>query len=126
MKKLIITLIHSLVFILFLASCEYNFINPEKGDPVDPEVPILFSAEIEPIWTTQSCTSCHNGSMAFSLVAGQAYNSLTANSLLDLDEATNSKILTVPGSSGLHADKNYAGNQPELIKVWIEQGAKNN
>lgn len=123
-KKYIILI--GFLLVLGMASCEYNFINPEKGEPVDPEVPISFSAEVEPIWTTQSCTGCHDGSGLFSLKAGEAYNSLTTNNLLDLDQADNSKILTVPGSSGLHADKDYIGNQRELIKVWIEQGAKDN
>jgi len=126
MKKLIIVVIYSLIFIFLLVSCEYNFINPEKGDPVDPEVPISFSAEVEPIWTTQACTGCHDGSGLFSLKSGEAYNSLTTNNLLDLDQVDNSKILTEPGSSGLHADKDYVGNQRELIKVWIEQGAEDN
>ena len=114
------------LMMLVLSACEYKFISPDNGDPIDPELPISFSAEVEPIWTTQSCTGCHDGSGLFSLKAGEAYNSLTTNNLLDLDQADNSKILTVPGSSGLHADKDYVGNQRELIKVWIEQGAEDN
>jgi hypothetical protein len=115
-----------LLLMVALVSCEYNFINPDKGEPVDPEVPISFSEEVEPIFGSQSCTNCHNGSNQFSLLTGDAYNSLMTNNLVDEETPENSKILTVPGSPSIHTNWNYEGNQREIIKVWIEQGAKDN
>ncbi|MBS2099903.1 hypothetical protein [Carboxylicivirga linearis] len=120
MKKTII-LILGLVLIGF-ASCEYKFIEPDKGEPVDPEVPISFSEQIEPIWSTQNCTACHDGN-PFSLLPGEAYQSLTTRSLINLESPEDSEILTKP--EGGHGD-GYVSNQSELIKVWIEQGAKDN
>lgn len=114
-------------FIMMLTfACDYKYITPDTGDPIDPEEPISFSAEVEPIWTTQSCTNCHNGDGLFSLKPGEAYQSLVNNGLLDMDDADNSEIVTVPGSGGLHADYVYVGNQKLLIITWIEQGAKDN
>ncbi|MBS2211087.1 hypothetical protein KEM09_06730 [Carboxylicivirga mesophila] len=118
------------VSILFLsvlgAGCDYKFIKPDTGEPVDPEEPISFSEQIEPIWTTQSCTNCHNGSVTFSLEPGNAYQSLTSLNLMDLDNAPNSLIVKVPGTSAPHTNYNYVGNQKALIITWIEQGAEDN
>ncbi len=112
--------------LLILASCEYKYIKPDTGEPVDPEEPISFSQQVEPIWTSQSCTNCHNGSGLFSLKQGEAYQSLIGNNLLDLENVDNSKIVTVPGSSGLHTSYNYVSNQKLLITTWAEQGAEDN
>jgi len=126
MKASLKTVIGILLLSALLGACEYNFIEPDRGDPVDPEDPISFSAEIEPIWSSQSCTNCHNGSTAFSLQSGEAYQSLISENLLDMENADQSKIVTVPGTSGRHANYVYVGNQRQLIIVWIEQGAENN
>ena len=112
------------MLLIGFVSCEYKTIVPDTGEPIDPEVPISFSAEVEPIWTTQGCTGCHDGS-PFSLLSGDAYESLTTRGLLDMDNATNSKILTFPGTNS-HSNYNYVGNQRDVIKVWIEQGALDN
>jgi len=122
MKKSILFVL-GLVLIGF-ASCEYKYIVPEKGDPVDPEVPISFSEEVEPIWSTQNCVSCHDGS-PFSLLPGEAYQSLQSRNLVNVDSPADSEILTFPGT-GSHSTKDYVSNQREIIQVWIEQGAKNN
>ena len=122
MKKSILFIL-GLVLIGF-ASCEYKYIEPEKGDPVDPEVPISFSEEVEPIWSTQNCVSCHDGS-PFSLLPGEAYQSLQSRNLVNVESPADSEILTFPGT-GSHSNKDYVSNQREIIQVWIEQGAKNN
>ena len=114
------------LLLLVAFACDYKYITPDTGDPIDPEEPISFSAEVEPIWTTQNCTNCHNGSGLFSLKQGEAYQSLMNNNLLDLDNSENSKIVTVPGSSGLHSSYTYVGNQKLIITTWIDQGAENN
>lgn len=124
MKKAIL-LILGLVLIGF-ASCDYKFIEPDTGDPVDPDEPISFSEEVEPIWTTQGCTSCHPSSGGMDLRVGYAYQSLQTGDRIDLTNPEESLILTMPGSSGIHSDKDYVSNQRELIRVWIEQGALDN
>ncbi|WP_430809817.1 MULTISPECIES: hypothetical protein [unclassified Carboxylicivirga] len=115
-----------LLLAVFMAGCDYKFIKPDEGEPVDPEVPISFSEEVEPIWAAQSCTNCHNGSGLFSLQEGEAYQSLINNNLLDLEDANNSKIVSTPGSGGIHSNYTYSGNQKQLIITWIEQGGEDN
>lgn len=114
------------LLLLVAFACDYKYITPDEGEPIDPEEPISFSEEVEPIWTTQNCTNCHNGSGLFSLREGEAYQSLINNGLLDLDNADNSKIVTVPGAGSIHANYTYVGNQKLLITTWIEQGAEDN
>ncbi|MCG8581605.1 MAG: hypothetical protein MI866_16890 [Bacteroidales bacterium] len=126
MKALHILLASVILIAVCAVGCDYKFITPDEGDPIDPEEPISFSEEVEPIWTTQSCTNCHNGSGLFSLKQGEAYQSLINNNLLDLENADNSLIVKVPGTSGLHADYTYVSNQKLIITTWIEQGAEDN
>lgn len=126
MKELKTSYILIFVVIAMFSACEYNFITPDTGEPVDPEVPISFSSGVEPIWTSQSCVNCHNGDGVFSLKPGEAYQSLISNNLLELDNAENSLIIKVPGTRGTHANLTYVGNQKLLIITWIKQGAKDN
>ncbi|TRX71911.1 hypothetical protein [Carboxylicivirga sp. M1479] len=123
--KALQTVIVSLLLVLAIG-CDYKYITPDTGAPVDPDDPISFSAEVEPIWTSQSCVNCHSGNGLFSLKQGEAYQSLIDNSLLDLENSANSKIVTVPGSSGLHSGYTYSGNQELIITTWIDQGAEDN
>ncbi len=125
MKKNIVFIIVSFILVV-LVSCDYKFIQPDTGEPVDPEVPISFETQVEPIWTSQNCVNCHNGSGLFSLKTGEAYQSLVNKNLLNLDNPEDSKIVTVPGTSAPHNNYNYAGNQKTLIITWIEQGAEDN
>ncbi len=118
------TLVGTLLLLLVLSGCEYSFIEPDTGVPVNPEETVSFSTDVEPIWATQKCTACHKGS-PFSLLSGEAYQSLNTRKLVNTDSPSESVILTFPGT-GSHSTKNYDGNQREIIKVWIQQGAKNN
>ncbi len=126
MKALKISFVSILFLLVMTVGCDYKFIKPDTGEPVDPEVPISFAEEIEPIWTAQSCTNCHDESGPFSLKPGAAYQSLINFNLLDKDNAANSLIVKVPGASGLHSNYTYVGNQKTLIITWIEQGAEDN
>ncbi len=125
--KSYLNIIAKLVLVLLvLASCEYKFISPDTGEPVDPEEPISFSQQIEPIWTIQGCVSCHPSSGGLDLTVGNAYQSLQVGNRINEESPEESLILTKPGASGVHASHDYVGNQRELIKVWIEQGALDN
>ncbi|MCU4155406.1 hypothetical protein J1N10_05425 [Carboxylicivirga sp. A043] len=126
MKALKIFFASVMLVAIAATSCDYKYITPDTGEPVDPEEPISFTQQVEPIWTSQSCTNCHNGSGLFSLQQGEAYQSLVGNGLLDFENADNSKIVTVPGSGGLHTDYTYVSNQKLIITTWIEQGAEDN
>lgn len=104
---------------IMFSSCEKYSFEPET---IDPEVPVLFQTQIQPIFTN-SCIACHKGSRNPDLRDGNSYASLTSGGFLDLP-AEESKLYkkVVSGSHKpftLDAEK-------QLILVWIGQGALNN
>lgn len=113
---------------LLLNACTYDFIAEEELPPVDPNVDVLFSTQIVPIFTN-SCVSCHKaGGTAPDLTAANAYNSLKNMNLVNTAAPETSKIYTYPGpvSPNTHTWKKYSGAEAQLILTWIQQGAKNN
>jgi len=116
-----------LLFVVFLGSCEYEFIEVYTPEPPDPTDTIYFQAEITPIFVNSSCLGCHNGGMAFDLSAPNAYNSIIDNDLVVPNDPDNSKIYTIPNpQTGSHAAKYSSINDANLIYGWIMQGALNN
>ncbi len=111
--------------ILFLYACEYEFIEPFKPVPPDPEDTISFATEIAPIFGTQNCTQCHNGTIAPDLRADKAYQSIMDNDLVNLTTPAESIIYTKPFPGGGHAAE-YDINQAGRLLGWIQQGALNN
>jgi len=116
-----------LLVAVFMASCEYEFIEVYVPEPPDPTDTIYFQAEITPIFVNSSCTGCHNGGIAFDLTAPNAYNSIIDNDLVVPNDPANSKIYTIPHpQTGSHAAKYGSLNDANLIYGWIMQGALNN
>jgi hypothetical protein len=115
----------SMIFSLFLISCEYEFIEVELPDA---NTPVSFSEEILPIFTANNnCTACHKaGSTSPDLTAANAFNSIVPD-LVNLDEPELSKIYTFPNpSTGTHGFKKYTQLEAALVLSWITQGAENN
>lgn len=109
--------------IILLSSCEYKTIQiPET--PI-PDV-ISFSANVEPIFTSQSCVSCHPGMHKPDLTIGKAYSSLqSVSGYVVKDNPETSLIYTKPFPGGGHA-KEYTKSQAATVLKWIQQGAQNN
>jgi hypothetical protein len=108
------------VLLVGMVSCEYQTIVPY--DVVIPDTPVDFATEIEPIFTTVGCISCHDGSMVFSLAAGKAYSNLISRNLVDITTPANSKILTKIAAG--HNNKSFSATQSALILKWVTEGAK--
>jgi mono/diheme cytochrome c family protein len=105
-----------------LSSCEYDFI---VVDQPDPEVPVKFSEEVLPVFSTQNCIACHNtGGTSPDLTEGNAYNSIVP-ALINSETPELSDIYAVPSPSGNHPVK-YSPTQAAIILSWIQQGAENN
>lgn len=120
MKTFRILKITLLLFVaVFMASCEYEFI-----EPIPPEVSTdtIHFTTITPIFENTSCTDCHN-SGSFDLTAANAYNTIMNNNFAVPGEPANSLIYTKP--SGSHF-ANYSAGDADLIYNWILQGALNN
>jgi len=102
-----------------LASCEkYSY----ELETVDPEEPVLFQTEIQPIFTN-SCVACHKGTRDPDLRNGNSFASLTTGGYVSLP-AESSKLYTKVISGG-HAAFTLP-DEKQRILIWIGQGAQNN
>ncbi|MCB2208411.1 MAG: hypothetical protein KQH67_08935 [Bacteroidetes bacterium] len=126
MRRKFIYTIGILAAIVFATSCQYKFIVEPVVPPPDPGDTVYYSQEIEPIYSTQGCTGCHNtGGTQPDLSAGNSYNSITSMGLVDVGDPVASKIYYYPLPDGSHFAK-YTSVQAALILGWIEQGANDN
>jgi len=104
---------------LFFSSCEkYAY----QLETVDPEEPVLFQTQIQPIFTT-NCIACHKGSRNPDLRNGFSYASLTGGSYVTIP-ADDSKLYKKMVSSS-HAAFSL-DTEKQLVLLWIGQGALNN
>jgi len=101
------------------SSCEkYSWVI----ETVDPEVPVLFQTEVQPIFTAK-CITCHKGTRNPDLRDGNSYVSLTEGGYVD-QPAETSKLYKQLNSSSHTAFT--LSTEKQTIFIWIEQGAKNN
>jgi len=123
--------IYFLLFVigLLLNACTYDFIVKEELPPVDTTVPVSFSKQIVPIFTTEGCVGCHKpGGQAPDLTAANAYNSIQSMKLVNTATPASSIIYTEPdpANTAKHTWKKYTAAEAQLVLTWIQQGAKNN
>lgn len=131
--KLIFQVITILAIVSFFISCEYEFIEiatptpPDPGDTTQPIDTIKFAAQIEPIFSSSSCTNCHYSGASLDLTAGAAYNSIMSQNLAIPFDAENSRIYYYPHPQlGTHNTKYSTVDEANLIYGWIYQGCLNN
>ncbi|HBC77521.1 MAG TPA: hypothetical protein DEO60_05775 [Bacteroidales bacterium] len=104
---------------LLFSSCEkYAY----QLETVNPEEPVLFQTQIQPIFTS-NCITCHKGSRNPDLRNGNSYASLTNGGYVNLP-ASGSRLYSQVISSSHSAFTLDAEKQ--LILLWIGQGALNN
>jgi len=126
MKKFLRNLLVLAGIVAFATSCQYKFIVEPVTPPPNPGDTISFKTQIEPIFTDNSCTACHNGSQQNpDLRTGNAYNSITSMGLVNTDDPESSILYVHPSPNGNHYVK-YSTSQAALVLQWIQQGAKNN
>jgi len=114
---------------LLLNACTYDFIVPEKLPPIDTTVPISFSTQIAPIYTTEGCVGCHKpGGQAPDFTSANAYNSIKTMNLVNTAAPETSIIYTEPNpaNTSVHTWKKYSAAEAQLVLTWIQQGALNN
>lgn len=126
-KKLVATL---LVVLFIWTGCKKEYFTTPA---VDPNVPVSYSKDINPIWQS-SClgSGCHAGSLPPNLTTANSYSELLSGGYID-------PTVTVPenvplykylkGLDGLPVmppSGQLPANKIDLIKTWIAQGSKNN
>lgn len=129
MKKLIKIVLVSCVLFL-MQSCYYDTVYEGPVEPpIDPEVPVSYKTQIMPIWNTD-CVSCHKGSTAPDLRPENSYASLIDGGYVIQGDAVGSTLyktlIWADGVPKMPTQYKLSNSEIELVKVWIEQGAKNN
>lgn len=105
--------------IALFTSCEKYSYKIETGDP---EVPILFQTEIQPIFNAK-CVTCHGGAKSPDLSAGKSYNSLTTGGYVELPAESSKLYAKITSAS--HDSRTLPAEKAKIL-FWIQQGAKNN
>lgn len=122
----------AIFLILVLVACEYDYIEvatpqpPDPGDTNNPVDTIYFSAQVEPLFSSNNCTNCHNSGNFLNLTAGSAYASIMANGFAVAEDPDNSAIYTEPLPTGSHYTKYANNDEANLVYLWIFQGALDN
>jgi len=114
-----------LVLLLSLTGCYYDETSDEISLP--PVANVSFANDIQPIFNT-SCTSCHNGSQVPNLIAGVSYNVINNGTYIVANNLIASSLYqSLIGNENLMPIGNpLPATKINLVKSWIEQGAKNN
>lgn len=131
MRKIVVFIskVNVLILLLSLSSCYYDeeIVIPEEV--LEPVEDVSFANEIQPIFN-EFCVACHPTVAAPDLTEGNSFNAITITdpNLVIPNDADGSELyqrligigdLMPPSGSLSDADIN-------LVKSWIEQGAKNN
>ena len=105
---------------LLMNSCYYDELQEKIIPELPSDVPILFGADIQPIFTN-SCVGCHNASRNPDLRAGFAFSALVPQYVTASNADASPLYVKLAGGH-----QNLATDKLSLIKTWINQGAKNN
>lgn len=84
--------------------------------------PVSFKSDIEPIFISAECTSCHGGSIAPDLRVNKAYAALTSKGLVKANDPAGSKLVQYINANHNTATK-ITADQKALINKWITEGA---
>ena len=106
-------------------ACEYDWV---ETTPAPLPETVSFATNIQPIFDNDGCNAsgCHApGGFAPDLTAGNAYEDLFANSLIDTLNPESSVLYIKMAKGGSMNSYTKPGN-PELVLKWIQQGAQNN
>ena len=115
---------------LFLNSCYYDSF-PQVVDEGGGEVPddISYTEDIQPLWVGD-CIPCHDGTTPPDLRPENSYNSLL-NGFVEPGNSVESilyqSIMHAPNVEPMPtANVQWPASKTDLVKGWIDQGAKNN
>ncbi len=113
---------------LFMNSCYYDAF-PVDLDPdvPDPGEEVSYNDDIMPLWV--QCVGCHSGNVPPDLRDEFSYDSLL-NGYVIPDDAEASilyqSLLGINGVSLMPPGSKWPDSKINLVKTWIDQGAKDN
>jgi len=111
---------------LFLNSCYYDaFPAEEELPPIEEDV--SYKNDIMPLWG--QCVGCHNGNEPPDLRDEFSYDSLLNGYVVPNDADASilyKSLLGIDGVSLMPPGSQWPDSKTDLVKAWINQGAKNN
>jgi cytochrome c5 len=126
MKKLFKIVLYSGLILLF-QSCYYDTVIEEEVIP--PPDDVSYSNDIQPLWDAD-CVSCHKGAIPPDLTDENSWDELVNNGYVVPFESDESSLMnSLYGTNGeqlMPPAGKWSDNKINLVKAWIDQGAKNN
>ena len=110
---------------LFLNSCYYDAFPEEEVIP--PPDDISYQLDIMPLWV--QCSGCHGGNEPPDLRDEFSYNSLLDGYVIPNDadaSILHKSLLGIDGASLMPPGSGWPDSKIDLVKAWINQGAKDN
>ena len=92
--------------------------------PAPDENDISFSKNVQPIFTT-NCVACHDGGIPPDLTAGKSYTAIVP-AYVTAGDASSSDLYESLVSGYMPPDGKLSDEDINIVKNWINQGAKNN
>lgn len=111
-----------------LNSCYYDQVLPAPP-PDFSDSPVLFSADIQPIFNANCNTSgCHSGNISPNLLSANSYNNLKNGNYLNTTTPESSVLyLWMTGKKSLPMPPSGSNSENNAkVLAWIKQGALNN
>ncbi|MCX6189108.1 MAG: hypothetical protein NTW54_05820 [Bacteroidetes bacterium] len=110
-----------------LTGCFKDVLDP--GDPDAPAMPVSFSAELIPLFTTKCAASgCHDAIPTHkpSLTAANAYNDIKNGGFIDVNVPASSTLYGLVKSGEMPSTGPLKVKDVQKIYDWIRNGAPNN
>lgn len=113
---------------LLSAACEKDYY--QTAPAVDPNTPVSYSTQVQPIFTEDCATAgCHvTGIQSPDLSAGKSYDQLMQLGYVDTTDAESSLLYKriISTTKPMPPTGKLSNTEISLILTWIEQGAPNN
>jgi hypothetical protein len=110
---------------LFLNSCYYDAYPEEDNPPIDEEV--SYANDVMPLWV--QCVGCHSGNLPPDLRDEFSYDSLLNGYVEPFDSEESilyKSLLGIDGVSLMPPGSQWPDSKIDIVKAWIDQGAKDN
>lgn len=137
MKRRILKIFKNIAFV-FLITCSVGCLNNIEDVTGTVQSNVSFSADVQPIMQ-QHCVSCHNNNFANNNFNATSYESILSgsgtvygNQIVVPNEPDQSGLVDIiepnpeSGLQRMPTGGSLSGDEIQIIRAWIREGAQNN
>ncbi|MCR9132112.1 MAG: hypothetical protein NXI08_06050 [bacterium] len=137
MKRRILKIFKNIAFV-FLITCSVSCLNNIEDVTGTVQTNVSFSADVQPIMQ-QHCVSCHNNNFANNNFNATSYESILSgsgtvygNQIVVPNEPDQSGLVDIiepnpeSGLQRMPTGGSLSGDEIQIIRAWIREGAQNN